>query len=291
MAVEIAVIVSTFERPGHLERCLASLAAQRGVAGCFEVVVTDDGSRDETLQLLATAVGRMPFPCTYTTHAHDGFRLARCRNEGAAASTAPYLLFTDGDCILPPDHLAIHLMARQPGRVIAGDCVRLDEAATARVDAASLRDGRFPRRLPAGEFGRLRLKGLRAKVYELCRASMRPRLSGNNIGLWRSDYERVNGFDEQYVGWGFEDRDLQHRLERIGVRASSILLRTAPVHLWHPPAPTFARNGAGTANLAYFAAVASRPAFCVDGLTKRPDIREIIPLNRERPPITQRKAA
>ncbi len=289
MAVEIAVIVSTFERPGHLERCLASLAAQRGVAGRFEVVVTDDGSRDETLQLLATAVGRMPFPCTYTTHAHDGFRLARCRNEGVAASTAPYLLFTDGDCILPPDHLAIHLVARRPGRVIAGDCVRLDEAATARVDAASLRDGRFPRRLPAGGLGRLRLKGLRAKVYELCRASMRPRLSGNNIGLWRSDYERVNGFDEQYVGWGFEDRDLQHRLERNGVRASSILLRTAPVHLWHPPAPTFARNGAGTVNLAYFASVASRPAFCVDGLTKPREARAVVPFAVEpaRPVVTR----
>jgi glycosyltransferase involved in cell wall biosynthesis len=291
VAVEIAVIVSTFERPGPLERCLASLAGQRGVEGRFEVVVTDDGSRDETLHLLAAAVGRMPFPYTFTTHAHDGFRLARCRNEGVAASTAPYLLFTDGDCILPPDHLAIHLRARRPGRVIAGDCVRLDEAASARVDAASLRTGQFPRRLPAGELGRLRLKGLRAKVYELCRASMRPRLSGNNIGLWRSDYERVNGFDEQYVGWGFEDRDLQHRLERIGVRASSTLLRTAPVHLWHPPAPTFARNGAGTANLAYFAAVASRPTFCVDGLTKMPDGAAVVPFDRDRPQIPLRKAA
>ena len=289
MVAEIAVIVSTFERPGHLERCLASLVGQRGAEGRFEVVVTDDGSRDETLRLLAAAVGRLPFPCRFTTHAHDGFRLARCRNEGVAASTAPYLLLTDGDCILPPDHVAIHLRARRPGLVIAGDCVRLDEAATALVDAESLRAGRFPRRLPAAELGRLRLKGLRAKVYELCHASMRPRLSGNNIGLWRSDYEQVNGFDEQYVGWGFEDRDLQHRLGRIGVRASSILLRTVPVHLWHPPAPTFARNGAGTANLTYFASVASRPAFCVDGLTKPQDARAVVPFAEEpsRPVVTR----
>ena len=48
--MQIAVIVSTFERPGHLERCLASLEAQRGVDGNFEVVVTDDGSRDDTLR-------------------------------------------------------------------------------------------------------------------------------------------------------------------------------------------------------------------------------------------------
>ena len=275
--MDIAVIVSTYERPGHLQRCLASLAAQRGVEDRFEVVVTDDGSRDETLSLLAAAVGRMPFPLTYTTHPHDGFRLARCRNEGVAASKAAYLLFTDGDCILPPDHLAIHLRARRPGRVIAGDCVRLDEAATALVDVAGLRSGRFPRRLPAREIIRLGLKGLRAKAYEACRTSMRPRLSGNNIGLWRSDYERVNGFDEQYVGWGLEDRDLQHRLERIGIRASSILLKTAPVHLWHPPAPTFARNGTGTHNFNYFTTVAGRPTFCVNGLVKMLDAVEVVP--------------
>ncbi len=105
--MELAVIVSTFERPGHLSRCLASLEAQRGVDGLFEVVVTDDGSRDTTLRLIADTARRVSFPLTFTTHQHDGFRLARCRNEGVAASTAPYLLFTDGDCILPPDHLRI----------------------------------------------------------------------------------------------------------------------------------------------------------------------------------------
>ena len=113
-SVEIAVVISTFERPGHLERCLASLEGQRGVEGLFEVVVADDGSRDETLRLLAAASRRLSFPLTFTTHTHEGFRLARCRNEGVAASTAPYLLFTDGDCILPPNHPAC--TSRRDGR-------------------------------------------------------------------------------------------------------------------------------------------------------------------------------
>ena len=266
--MEIAVIVSTFERPGHLERCLASLEAQQGVDGVFEVVVTDDGSRDGTLRLLTAAARRVRFPLRFTTHDHDGFRLSRCRNEGVAASTAPYLLFTDGDCILPPDHLRRHLEVRRAGRVVAGDCLRLDEATSAAIDATDLRAGRFPTRPPGGERLRLTCKGLRAKLYETLRAPLRPRLTGNNIGVWRRDYERVNGFDERYVGWGLEDRDLQVRLERLGVRAWSILLRTAPVHLWHPVAPSFARNNHGTANLAYFAALPSRPTVCNDGLVK-----------------------
>lgn len=274
--MDIAVIVSTFERLGHLRRCLASLEAQRGVAGRFEVVVTDDGSRDGTVEFLQGAIGRMPFPLTFTTHAHEGFRLARCRNRGVAECSAPYILFTDGDCILPPDHISAHLVARRPGRVVGGDSVRLGPEASDAVDEASLRCGEFPRHIPPREMIRISLKAARAKWYELLRVPMRPRLTGNNIGLWRSDFLRINGFDERYVGWGLEDRDLQYRLERIGVRAWSILARTRPIHLWHEPHPTFARNGSGTPNLAYFRDVSRRPAPCELGFVKsapmtRPD--------------------
>jgi glycosyltransferase involved in cell wall biosynthesis len=234
-------------------------------------VVTDDGSRDGTRELLIAASSRTPYPLTFTTHDHDGFRLARCRNAGVAATTASYLLFTDGDCILPPDHLRTHLAARQPGRIVAGDCLRLDAPASNAVDTAALRAGRFPLQVSPQERRRLLVKGWRAKLYETLRVPRRPRLTGNNIGVWRSDFEAVNGFDEQYVGWGFEDLDLQVRLERLGLRAWSILLETAPVHLWHPPAPSFARNGVGTSNLDYFRGVGQRPMFCVDGLMKASD--------------------
>ncbi len=266
--MDIAVIVSTFERPGHLRRCIASLAAQEGVDGRFEVVVTDDGSRDETLPMLTDLIRGAAFPLTFTTHGHDGFRLARCRNEGVAASNAPYLLFTDGDCILPRDHLRLHLEMRRPGWVVGGDCVRLDQPTSAGIDETTIMRGGFEGLVPKAERHRMWHKGIRAKAYEWLRMPMRPRLSGNNIALWRADYEAINGFDEQFVGWGHEDRDLQQRLERIGLRVTSILLQTAPIHLWHPPAPSFARNGAGTPNLAYFESLAERPTFCLDGLEK-----------------------
>ena len=266
--MDIAVIISTFERPGHLERCLASLAVQEGVADRFEVVVTDDGSRDKTLQILTTLARHVAFPLRFTTHKHGGFRLARCRNEGVAASTAPYILFTDGDCILPRDHLRQHLAARRLGWVVGSDCARLDEATSARIDTGAILHGDIERFVPRSESRRIRLKGLRAKAYQWAHVPMRPRLSGNNIALWRDDYEQINGFDEQFIGWGLEDRDLQCRLARLGRRVNSILLTTAPIHLWHPPAPSFARNNVGTRNLDYFKSLHARPMRCVDGLVK-----------------------
>jgi glycosyltransferase involved in cell wall biosynthesis len=264
-AAEIAVLVSTFERPHHLEKCLSSLAGQRGVDGRFEVVVTDDGSRDGTFDFVRSFAGRVSFPVRCTTHPHEGFHLSRCRNEGVRATKAPYLLFTDGDCVLPPDHLAIHLAVRRPGMVIGSDCARLDEAATARLDEQSIRDWTVDEHVPAQEKRRLRRKAMRARVYELLRIPMRPRLTGNNIALWRADFERVNGFDERFVGWGLEDKDLQSRLERAGLRVRSIITRSAPVHLWHQQDPSFSRNNAATANWELYR-FGDRPVFCRQGL-------------------------
>ena len=45
---------------------------------------------------------------------------------------------------------------------------------------------------------------------------------GCNLGLWRRDFEKVNGFDETYVGWGFEDHDLAVRLLRCGIKRKEV---------------------------------------------------------------------
>jgi len=269
---------STFERPAHLRRCLVALDVQRGVAGRFEVVVTDDGSRDGTTRLVSALAGSVSYPLSFTTHDHAGFRLARCRNEGAAASTAPYILFTDGDCVLPPDHLRIHLEERRPGWIVAGDCFRLDPAVSKRLDARSIREGGSGAFVPRGERRRIAVKALRAKVYQMLRVPLRPRVSGSNMALWRSDFERVNGFDERFVGWGLEDVDLQWRLARAGVRSRTILHRTAAIHLWHEPAATFVRNGIGTANR-WYVDDPTRPTFCRDGLVKPDDAARVVPLS------------
>ncbi len=156
---EIALLVSSYQRPHNLRRALLSIAMQRGVSGRMEVVVTDDGSTDETPQLVHQFARTVDFPVRFTTHPHTTFQLARCRNEGAAASTAAYLLFLDGDCLLPPDHVANHLQRRQPGVVWAGNRVLLDAATSARINDDVIRRGEFVHCASAEDLRRLRNKG------------------------------------------------------------------------------------------------------------------------------------
>jgi glycosyltransferase involved in cell wall biosynthesis len=234
----------------------------------MEVIVTDDGAPEVSLPVVADFAHRVDFPVRFTTHAHEGFQLARCRNEGIAVSTAPYLLMTDGDCILPPDHVKWHLKYRRTGRAVVGDCYRLDLPTSERIDESTICDGRYLAWVSARERRRMAAKTFRAWCYRQFRCSMRPRMTGNNIGIWRTDIEQVNGFDENYIGWGLEDRDLQLRLSRLGLKFQSILRHTLGYHLWHPPVPSFARNNVETENLEYFKRT-KIPTHCRLGLAER----------------------
>lgn len=265
---EIALIVSSFERPRHLRRVLASIAAQRGVAGGLEVVVTDDGSRDESPRLVRQFAASASFPVKFTTHPHDGFQLARCRNEGVAASTAPHLLFLDGDCILPPDHVRKHLDRRQQGYALAGYYIYLDEEISERITEDDVRQGRYQQLASWSQRLGMGWRHVRATYYSLLRDATRPKLLGGNIGIARADYERVNGYDENFRGWGCEDDDLRLRLRAGGVGVASIAWWTHTYHLWHPKAPSAPTTWRAGGNVEYL----QRPlrlSRCMAGLTKR----------------------
>jgi predicted glycosyltransferase involved in capsule biosynthesis len=75
-------------------------------------------------------------------------------------------------------------------------------------------------RLPLGP-----LRKLRAKAWRGARSC--------NLAVWRSDLDRVDGFDAAYSGWGLEDSDLLIRLLRAGVRRKDGNFATGVLHLWH----------------------------------------------------------
>jgi predicted glycosyltransferase involved in capsule biosynthesis len=55
-----------------------------------------------------------------------------------------------------------------------------------------------------------------------------------NLGVWRQDFLDVNGFDESYQGWGYEDSDLVIRIMNKGVFRLEGRFAIPVMHLWHP---------------------------------------------------------
>jgi glycosyltransferase involved in cell wall biosynthesis len=233
----------------------------------FEVVVTDDGSRDATAQVVAEFGSRVPFPVHFTTHPHEHYHLSRCRNEGVVVSQAPYLLFLDGDCLIPPDHVWHHLRQRRPGQIMAGYCCSLDQSSTEQLSCESIVQGEFMQRATMAQRRRLFWMDVKARYYNLIGHATKPKLFGGNVGLHRVDYQRINGYDENFVGWGCEDDDLRLRARQVGLRVRSILRWTCTYHLWHPPGETTPSRWRDGHNVAYLLR-SERPAFCENGLSK-----------------------
>lgn len=236
--LELSVILTTYERPHHLERSLASLSAQRNMAGRFEVVVVDDGSKDCTHDVVRRFARTADFPVKLTTHEHDGFRVSLCRNDGVRASVGEYLLISDSDCLFPPNHLSRHLDARRPGVARAGNCYRLDREVTEQLTVADVLAGVYRHKISLVERWRMWRRWMSDVRYQLRKHPVKPKLMGFNIALFRRDLEAVNGFDEEYVGWGCEDDDFAARLRMTGRTMRTVVGYTQAYHMWHPIDPS-----------------------------------------------------
>ena len=145
-----------------------------------------------------------------------------------------YLLFLDGDCIVPRDHVWQHLTRRQPHVAMAGYCYWFDRATSARITPEIARRGDYQQWVTWQRMWDLKRFAWKSRLYTILRHPSKPKLFGGNAGVWHADYERINGYDEQYVGWGCEDDDFRLRLRRAGIAVRSILKWTNTYHLWHP---------------------------------------------------------
>lgn len=265
---DVSLIVTTYQMPWHLRRVLASIA-QQSVADRLEVIVTDDGSQDETEQVVRQFAQTSGLDVEFVSHPHDGFHLTRCRNDGARLARGDYLLFLDGDCIIPPDHVEQYLLARRASSVHFGYCCRLEPELSERIDEAAIGRGDFVRWTPRSELWKLAKMHHKSLFYQWLGHPTKPALKGGNIGIWRDDFERLNGFDENFKAWGCEDDDLSYRVRAAGLRVESILGRTRTYHLWHPPAVTRPNGKWSEGQNVEYLKRRGRLTCCINGLRKR----------------------
>jgi glycosyltransferase involved in cell wall biosynthesis len=241
----ISVIVTTYNRPDALSEVLSALLDQTD--GNYEIIVADDGSREDTravvqrFQQQQQERAEKSIPLIHAWQSDDGFRASAVRNLGVYGSAGDYLVFLDGDCVPRADYVARQRTLAEPGFMVSGSRVLLSE----RLTAALLRDHCAASASRRGllYWFRQRLTGNANKILPLLvfpDSSLRHyrkvrwnRIKSCNLGIWRSDYASVNGFDETFVGWGHEDADIVLRLARFGIRRKGGAFSTEVFHLWH----------------------------------------------------------
>ncbi len=200
----IAVVVVAYDSEETLHECLSRLRAARDVG---EIRVVDNASRDASIELVqrhALADPRLRF---IANPDNPGFAVA-C-NQGAAASTAPWLAFVNPDCFIEADTLArLRGAAATLGDALVGGVLRGEDGT---LDAAA-------RRRDPDFAAMLRSRG--ARELSIQRDPARPlqqvdAVSGALMLLPRALFARIGGFDEGYRLHA-EDLDLCRRVRQSG---------------------------------------------------------------------------
>ena len=230
--MQISVIMTTYNRPDALAKVFSGL--RRQISLPFEVIVADDGSAPETAALVKKLSGTAPFPVRHVWHADKGFRAAAIRNKAIRRATGDYLVLLDGDCIPDRHFIADHCRLAQRGFFLQGKRVLIEKRRTPAF--------RFADTATAARKVRLFFSSGIGNCHHLVRlpffpASSSKSLSGVrscNLGLFRDDLVAVNGFNEDFVGWGREDSELVVRLYNYGLKRKNHPFMAVCYHLWHP---------------------------------------------------------
>ena len=229
VAPRVSLIIATYNWPQALALVLARVRTQWTMP--FEVLIADDGSRDDTRAVIDRERSRLPVPLVHVWHEDTGFRLAAIRNKAIAAARGDYILQIDGDILLHPGFVQAHAAFARPGSWVQGSRALLERPITERLLA-----GETVAITPLTPHVTYRQNAFYAPW--LSRFVGGPtdgtqRIRGAHMAFWRTDLLRVNGYDEAMEGWGREDSELATRLVNAGVLRRNLKFSAVCFHLWH----------------------------------------------------------
>ncbi len=189
MEDSVSIIIPNRNGSTTIGKCLA--AAQASNHGNFEIIVVDDGSEDDSIEVIER------YPCKLVRlERHGG--AARARNAGASHSRGRILFFTDADCLLQPDTLALAartLALEGPNAIIGG------------TYTLAPYDRRFCSRFQSIFINHLETRHAPAADY----------IATHALAVDASVFRSNRGFAED-VRPILEDVEFSHRLRRAGCR-------------------------------------------------------------------------
>ena len=233
-----SLIISVYKNCRFLQTILASLSMQ--TMQDFEIIISEDGDSEEMSQFVSS--WHFIHPWQHLTQPDEGWRKNRALNRAIRAAHTNHLIFIDGDCVLHPRFIEMHVRHFRSDAILAGKRVMLSQRLSDRIISnpskikslqlaiwAALLWHRGTKRAEEGVFispdGPL---GFIPKSRKL------EYLTGCNMSFSRQAIEHINGFDEDYTSPAYgEDTDLVWRFRMAGYRFVSLRNMAVEYHLWH----------------------------------------------------------
>ena len=236
--IDTSIVISTYNSPKWLAKVLYGYNNQ--TYRLFEIVIADDGSSQETFDLIEKIQKEVFYPIVHVWHEDNGFQKSQILNKAIKKCSSPYIIMSDGDCIPRFDFVEIHVKHREEGFFLSGGYFMLPMHISNLISEQDIYDGHcFDLKWlkenglkPSFKNNKLTSTGLKSWVLNLFTPT-NASWNGHNASGWRKDIMAINGFDER-MQYGGQDRELGERLFNNGLKSKQIRYSAICVHLDHP---------------------------------------------------------
>lgn len=228
----ISLIISTYNWPEALSLVLASVKAQTKMPK--EILIADDGSGDDTRLVIDSFREQIKIPVKHLWHEDIGFTKTIILNKAIESAKGDYIIQIDGDVILHKDFIKDHYSQIEPNLYLYGSRASLKKVSTLKcLEDKKTNFSIFEK----GVKKRFRLIRFPLLNYFRNKETVNSKkFRGCNVSFWRKDAMAINGYNEDFIGWGYEDYEFVQRLLHLGVRAKRLKHAAIQVHLYHKPA-------------------------------------------------------
>jgi glycosyltransferase involved in cell wall biosynthesis len=205
--MRFSIIIPTFNRSKKLRECLQALFAQTYDSSEYEILVIDDGSEDDTAEVVKKLVKKSPVPLRIFVQSNSGQGVAR--NRGIDEAIGEIILFLGDDIVATPDllreHDRVHLRHPEENAAALGFITWHPKLSISPLMRFMERGGAIFGRFGGHQFAYDLLAGKTKADFRFFYTS--------NISLKRTLLTRFK-FDPWFAGYGWEDIELGYRLEK-----------------------------------------------------------------------------
>ena len=226
----VALIITTYNWPEALELTLQSVLTQTRIPD--EIIIADDGSDDETRSLIQNFSKTNPsLNFIHSWQEDEGFRASSSRNKAIAKSNSEYIILIDGDILLEKKFICEHLKFAKKGYFTQGSRVLIENTKTQNLFKTKETHISYITRGIANRKNAIHSSFLSA-IFSHISKSLKG-IKTCNFAFFRQDCININGFNEDFIGWGREDSGVAIRLTNSGIKRQNLRFNAIAFHLYH----------------------------------------------------------
>ncbi|MBP3943773.1 glycosyltransferase family 2 protein [Sphingobacteriaceae bacterium WQ 2009] len=224
------LLIATYNWSSALSVVLNSILRQS--VAPTEIIIADDGSREDTAQLIKEFNKTHNLAIKHVWHPDAGFRKTLILNKAIQQSCASYLIQIDGDIVMHSHFIRDHIAAAEEGFFVQGSRAMLTKKLTEKVVSCNSFKLHALSRGMHTRFNAIHCPRL-AFIFS-CNPTSSHNVKGCNMAFFRADFIRINGYYNGFEGWGFEDYEFAERLINSGIKKKRLKWAAVSYHLFHP---------------------------------------------------------